>query len=174
MSEGTYRKAGRGGAGNYFSPKDAEESNEAALNVPLLVAWCDMQIRLLTYHQDIEAQTLTTPVEPKIVRRSLSEYAYSGRGGAGNWYSPKEVQQTSSAKSAASIATKSSPPAQNPFFGRGGAGNYNSQDSERDIQQQVVAAAKTRREEEVVTEVEMQLMPPARVYLSPERADTSV
>ena len=38
MSEEIYRKAGRGGAGNYFSPKDTEELDTTAQNVLLLSA----------------------------------------------------------------------------------------------------------------------------------------
>ena len=173
MSAESYRKAGRGGAGNYFGPKDTEESNGAAHNVLLSnVTW--KLPRLLTFYQDIEAQTLTTPVESNIIGRSPSEYAYLGRGGAGNLYSPQEIQQTVSVTSAAPITTKSAPLAQTAFFGRGGAGNYNSDDSDGKIQQQNAAAARRHREEEVATEVEKELRPPERAYLSPERADASI
>ena len=133
-----------------------------------------MEIGLLTHYQDIEAQTLTTSVESNIIERSPSEYAYSGRGGVGNLYSPKEVQQTGSVTSAVPPKSKSAPLAHKAFFGRGGAGIYNSDDSEGMKQQQIVAAAMRRREEEVVNEVERELRPPERAYLSPERADAGV
>ena len=82
--------------------------------------------------QDVEAQQ---PQEEPAFRppttASVDPYAHSGRGGAGNWYSPSQQRATgtytsessAAATSTAAPANTRAPPTN--FGGRGGAGNYN-------------------------------------------------
>lgn len=100
--------------------------------------------------------------------RPVPEYAYSGRGGSGNIYSPRELEEQ---------GTFESPPAPKTdrvnsvggFGGRGGAGNIRQRvegdergnpEAERNIQD-----AETRLKEKVTQEVEAGLPAPPQVHL---------
>ena len=123
------------------------------------------------------------------------EYAHSGRGGAGNWYSPREERQQLSTvtrpiegRDRAAIlpcSTTSSHPNRNTTRdgtesghvpirarGRGGAGNFEYQ---RQLDEQRRRASEEMQEmqemtsatinDRVVMDVERGLIPPARVFL---------
>ncbi|OQO00848.1 hypothetical protein B0A48_13535 [Cryoendolithus antarcticus] len=81
---------------------------------------------------DLESGSRTAAKErPTVVevKHSDQQYAHSGRGGAGNYYSPKELSEsgkfsTGDAASTASGSIASTQPVRK--YGRGGAGNYES------------------------------------------------
>ncbi|KAG9232566.1 hypothetical protein BJ875DRAFT_380403 [Amylocarpus encephaloides] len=137
----TYKKVGRGGAGNFYSKEDIETATQATPST-------------------LESQTATssttndnTPSLPP------PEYQHTGRGGAGNWVQPSTLptpvtdpNSTSLAPSSTAINPSSNTPniptrtsSQAPALpatyhgGRGGAGNYSWRDYE---------AEKKRKEEE--------------------------
>ncbi|KAH6668037.1 hypothetical protein B0J14DRAFT_177051 [Halenospora varia] len=124
-----YRRAGRGGAGNFWSQEDVKnvEKNESA---------------------DVESQKSPTTesdlqrTQTALSTRETSEYAHIGRGGAGNYTTPSAIPLAPSSSNPPSIPTRTSstqstlpnssiprPVAQapeQPAFrgGRGGAGNF--------------------------------------------------
>jgi hypothetical protein len=91
--------------------------------------------------QDIEANrtAANTNVQPaQTTSQQPSEYAHMGRGGAGNWYQPTELQKDGTFTQAAdstAVPTSSKPQISTPWHpetqempiarsGRGGAGNF--------------------------------------------------
>ncbi|MCJ1236499.1 hypothetical protein MMC14_004480 [Varicellaria rhodocarpa] len=74
MASDTYRKIGRGGAGNFYHQENIDKVTKKDT-------------------QDIEAQSTAFHPEALTTDRPLSDYAYAGRGGAGNWYSPVDLQK---------------------------------------------------------------------------------
>ncbi|OAK99216.1 hypothetical protein IQ06DRAFT_336813 [Phaeosphaeriaceae sp. SRC1lsM3a] len=109
---------GRGGAGNILQAK--EDSKKIV--------------------EDVEANRASAPIaQPsQPTSQQPSDYAHMGRGGAGNWYQPTELQKdgtfTQPADSTA-IPTSSKPQISTPWHpegqelpvaraGRGGAGNF--------------------------------------------------
>ncbi|CAN9225272.1 hypothetical protein CC77DRAFT_1017879 [Alternaria alternata] len=113
---------GRGGAGNYYAAQ--EQSKKAVEDVEAN--------RSTTDTQPIHS---STPVQPS---NSSQDYAHMGRGGAGNWYQPTELQKEGTftqAVDATAIPTSSKPQISTPWHpegqempvarsGRGGAGNF--------------------------------------------------
>ncbi|KAI4630742.1 hypothetical protein J4E80_001680 [Alternaria sp. BMP 0032] len=115
---------GRGGAGNYYAAQ--EQSKKVA--------------------EDVEANRSSTTAaaqpsrDPPQVQPSNAsqDYAHMGRGGAGNWYQPTELQKEGTftqAADATAIPTSSKPQISTPWHpegqelpvarsGRGGAGNF--------------------------------------------------
>ncbi|KAI9803667.1 MAG: hypothetical protein M1833_000579 [Piccolia ochrophora] len=109
-----YQKTGRGGAGNFYSPADLSAAAEAR------------------HAADIEAQHPTsspsTTANPQPTR-STADYAHSGRGGAGNWFSPAAEAQTlptttTNTSSQAAAPQPRAAPVERGYGGRGGVGNY--------------------------------------------------
>lgn len=140
--------------------------------------------------QDVEAQqsqsiggSSTAANVPEISTQTASEqqqYGHSGRGGAGNWYSPVELARqgtfSSSAASPTSPSTSTSTsaiwtgaaPVELPSArtGRGGAGNFVWGAIEKEKEE----AARRRQEEERVkvqatVDVEQGLAKPSNVFL---------
>ncbi|MCJ1365142.1 hypothetical protein MMC16_004262 [Acarospora aff. strigata] len=77
MATEPYQKVGRGGAGNYYSQQDIQSATKSA--------------------EDIEAQSQTvtsTGPRAEVLAPPPQEYAHSGRGGAGNFYSPATLHAT--------------------------------------------------------------------------------
>lgn len=134
---------GRGGAGNIAQQEQLQEQSKK------LAA------------EDLEAnRSLTSDAAPPAKTSSQpSEYAHMGRGGSGNWYQPKELEQSGSfqqpADSTAAPSTSTKPNVSTPWHpegqelpvaraGRGGAGNFVWKDEERE--------AKRNEEEKKVKE----------------------
>jgi len=138
---------GRGGAGNF------EEA--ARQSTP-------------TIKRDLEANlpSVEAPVP------APDQYAYSGRGGAGNYYSPAALSQqgtfsttpsTAATNSGQSEATAIPAPASDsatasaavPFAGRGGAGNYSFSDERKLLEAEVNDGGdgSTRRNPDGMTEL---------------------
>ncbi|KAH7382271.1 hypothetical protein BKA66DRAFT_512346 [Pyrenochaeta sp. MPI-SDFR-AT-0127] len=112
---------GRGGAGNINAAK--QSSKKAA--------------------EDLEANRSTAPPPtrsplPAQPSNASQDYAHMGRGGAGNWYQPTELQKEgtfTTPSDATAIPTGSKPQISTPWHpenqelpvarsGRGGAGNF--------------------------------------------------
>lgn len=124
---------GRGGAGN-IQAISAENARVSA----------DLEANQQSAESDHKG-----PLPSDYLERDEQQYAHTGRGGAGNYYSPKELSQTgnfsgagsshilgegtvppassSSGRRGSAVGNGSSAqPAQEPMrtYGRGGAGNY--------------------------------------------------
>lgn len=96
------------------------------------------------------------------------QYAYSGRGGAGNWYSPSDLSQQGKFSSTQHAATTSGSAVDLPSArtGRGGAGNF-VWGAEKEREEQL---AREREEEEklktqAALDVEKGLTKPESAFL---------
>ncbi|KAI9869761.1 MAG: hypothetical protein M1830_005119, partial [Pleopsidium flavum] len=185
MASETYHKTGRGGAGNYYSPRDIEEatkrSAEVAISIPISIFIfitiptppCLGTKPSLTPCKDLEAQPLppSSTTTTTTSTSALQDYAHSGRGGAGNFYSPSTLQSTGTFASSGTIPTtsnintntktstpsddstappsavKESGPSETVYTGRGGAGNFRvGQDVERRKREDEERELRERRE----------------------------
>ena len=119
--------------------------------------------------QDIEAQKITDSID-QFSSKSLPDYAHSGRGGAGNWYAPPELEKEGTFQSHIRTPTKDSTNVGGGYQGRGGAGNYNAKDeiAKKEVEQRVAEEARLR-EEEVTRDVGLGLKQPEKAYLTAER-----
>ncbi|KAH8664985.1 hypothetical protein BGZ60DRAFT_529331 [Tricladium varicosporioides] len=152
-----YRRAGRGGAGNFWSQEDVKnvEKNESA---------------------DVESQNPSATesdlqrTQTALSARETPEYAHIGRGGAGNFHTPSSIPLSPTApsiptrtSSQASTLPNSSIPRpvaqvpEQPAFrgGRGGAGNFlwgNGAEEEERVKQ-LREAEEREREERLKMEI---------------------
>ncbi|KAF2183178.1 hypothetical protein K469DRAFT_739996 [Zopfia rhizophila CBS 207.26] len=137
---------GRGGAGNIVSEAQIKERNR-------------------TIVEDLEAnRPLASSAAPPATSAPSQpqEYAHMGRGGAGNWYQPTELENEGSfnqPSDSTSVPTSSKPQVSTPWHpdnqelpvarsGRGGAGNFVWKDEEKEKQR----AADEEKIKEKVTE----------------------
>lgn len=111
MSSDVYRRAGRGGAGNFFSKADIENQAKAA-------------------QEDVEAQKLGAVTAEQVAAASVpipGSYARAGRGGAGNFYetSTKAQQLETERDVAEKIRVAAAKQGhKHGLTGRGGMGNW--------------------------------------------------
>lgn len=150
MESETYRKIGRGGAGNYYSKQDIEKVTRRA--------------------EDVEAQQQTTTPIVSGTNAMRSEYVYSGRGGAGNFRKDSHPG-VSTDSSLRPLALREKTVPEIGYSGRGGAGNFRAGETEKKRVEAEVRAkeARDRAHEEAVRDVEMGLKPPERAHLVSER-----
>lgn len=99
--------------------------------------------------------------------QALPDYAHSGRGGAGNWYSPPDLEKTGNFSSDTGRPIVSPSTKAAGYSGRGGAGNFNSKDQEirRLEEERLAQEARSKREAEIVKDVETGLKPPEKAHL---------
>ncbi|EME89106.1 uncharacterized protein MYCFIDRAFT_193103 [Pseudocercospora fijiensis CIRAD86] len=110
---------------------------------------------------DLEAnqQIIATSADSSLPREK-QQYAHTGRGGAGNWYSPQELKQTGTYDDglpAAAASAQAQQTAAEPVrrYGRGGAGNMSfgvSEDEEHAIGNRM--AEEEAKREKVAADVE--------------------
>ncbi|KAF2718306.1 hypothetical protein K431DRAFT_306207 [Polychaeton citri CBS 116435] len=138
---------GRGGAGNIqaFAEQQPQPSSQKSSEVDL----------------EANRQPTTPTAEPSqsySEQQQQKEYAHTGRGGAGNWYSPRELSEkgnfhdsnlhTAAGRSASgsSLSAAGDAGSARPL-GRGGAGNYYGYGADSEVR-----ASLRRREEEAKRE----------------------
>ncbi|KIW01072.1 uncharacterized protein PV09_07363 [Verruconis gallopava] len=149
---------GRGGAGNI------EAANQKQID-------------------DLEAQRSRgepRPVEPAESSKSSSiaspanlnqEYAHMGRGGAGNWYSPKDLSQTGKFDtspeqlSSESRSIDKDATSESRHRGRGGAGNFIWSSEEETNVEKRRKEVEIELKEMVAKGVEAELAPPPRAFI---------
>jgi hypothetical protein len=115
--------------------------------------------------QDVEAQN-TVPGQSVYPTSRPSEYAHSGRGGAGNWYTPEEVDLNKQSDPPASTATRT--PQLSGKFGRGGAGNYSTEfaEKQREQQERILREKEEKVNAQTAKDVELGLKMPERAHLN--------
>jgi len=155
-----YKKVGRGGAGNFYTPQDVEDINKATEPT-----------------DDIEAQTSPTDTDTASLARALNasrpppEYLHSGRGGAGNWFQPAELSSQGLVQAANSSATATEAPRKGAVLskptyrgGRGGAGNYVDFAAQEREKREEEERRRREMEARIGMDVEAGLARPARAY----------
>ncbi|KAF7194871.1 hypothetical protein HII31_01604 [Pseudocercospora fuligena] len=134
---------GRGGAGNILVQQQQAKRGAEDLEA----------------NQQIIDQSATATSADSSLPREKQQYAYTGRGGAGNWYSPQELKQTGTYddRLPAAASAQAQQAAVEPVrkYGRGGAGNMSfgvSEDEERAIRKRMEEEEAKR--EKVAADVE--------------------
>src|SRR2546430_11275084 len=104
------------------------------------------------WEQDLEAQKPSEPVLDAAVvadvamQKPPAEFAHAGRGGAGNYYSPKALSETGkfteSGEAGVGAANSGTPPQRVGYGGRGGVGNYMAKDNEEEERLREIEAKK--------------------------------
>ena len=170
MASEQYRKVGRGGAGNYYSPQDLGDVAKHINQVHNIEAALKSQTNIRL--QDVEAQAATgdTPIEDPEAKPS--DYAHSGRGGAGN-YKPTANSTAPGIASDLSTSIKQTPIPEGGHGGRGGAGNFRGSVSLEGGQSEVERANKLQQEAyaKTVEDVEKGMKPPEKAHLVNEKLD---
>lgn len=174
-----YMKAGRGGAGNFYSKQDLVDAAKTA------------------HQDDPEAQsTINDLTRVPTTSNAAPEYLHTGRGGAGNWVQPSSLQSQGLSQAASPNATSTTsvllpstntsqstqgynkaifgPPqrtigSSKPIYrgGRGGAGNYVDPEVEERMKRERAEAEEKARievEKKVERDVEAGLARPPRAY----------
>lgn len=170
-----YRKAGRGGAGNFYSQDDIAAMAASSFN-----------------NKDVEAQkpapdSDVPPSDPADEPAAGPVYGHSGRGGAGNFVNPSTAPATVASSSSvrqgggptgapapAVVHSTGTPGAgagagtatRPSYSGRGGAGNWTST-SEENIAVAIAEQERKRKaalDAKVFDDVKAGLRPPRRVY----------
>ncbi|MCJ1407773.1 hypothetical protein MMC19_001844 [Ptychographa xylographoides] len=152
-SNGSHR-VGRGGVGNIVSQQTTQKLDEL---VP----------------KDLEAQDSSDPLGRSSSDAPPPKYSHTGRGGAGNWYSPEKLIESGRFVADLNPTAAGEGQRKSSYTGRGGVGNYIAADAERKLLEKraatkAVEEARTRKEN-VAREVEAELKVPEQAYLSTER-----
>ncbi|KAI4211345.1 MAG: hypothetical protein LQ351_005900 [Letrouitia transgressa] len=151
MGSESYRKVGRGGAGNYYSPQDVE----------------DLQKKVA---EDIESQP-EAGAELPLADENRPEYIHSGRGGAGNYETPPTLAERQREIDVTPSMRESSVP-QGGFYGRGGAGNVrNEENSRHEGLERQSSGAQQLAHEATVRDVEVGLKEPEKAHLNAEKLE---
>lgn len=176
MDPEIYKKIGRGGAGNYYSKQDIDDAAKRVAEVscfpppsahrhenPLSPVY---QSQTKHSKQDVEAQNHHA-VPSSQSNNAGSDYAYSGRGGAGNLV--KREGQSQTAARTTTLQEHTIPDV--GYSGRGGAGNLRGGEMERRRveNERLAREARERAHDEVVKGVELGLKMPERAHLGGEK-----
>lgn len=122
--------------------------------------------------KDVEAQKSSTIQTESPTPQQPPEYAHSGRGGAGNWYSPGELEkQGTFVSSDRNLWRIARPTGQNHtsvrFEGRGGAGNVSQGvEAEEKWMESEGESRAAQVTEKVMKDLESALPPPRKAYLA--------
>ncbi|KAF4549349.1 Hypothetical protein D9617_22g066950 [Elsinoe fawcettii] len=135
---------GRGGAGNFEAAKAAKQTAQERAK------------------DDVEAQkSVDDDLAASIAEtKAPAQYAHSGRGGAGNYYSPQELSTTGRFEGTApgaeqpdaTVSLKTQPKAQATlpaYRGRGGAGNYETSAADSAEIARIQAAQDEKEQEKI-------------------------
>ncbi|KAL8755470.1 MAG: hypothetical protein Q9199_003616 [Rusavskia elegans] len=152
MASDTYRKVGRGGAGNYYSSQDIQQAQEQAA-------------------EDIEAQPIIAG-ELRASDAKEPEYIHSGRGGAGNYSNASDAAERKRSVDMTPSTREQTVP-EGGFYGRGGAGNLRGSDKSPSVDDTETKASETQKQkqayEDTVQDVEKGLRAPEKAHLANPR-----
>ncbi|ROW17563.1 hypothetical protein VPNG_00776 [Cytospora leucostoma] len=153
-----FLRTGRGGAGNYVSPKEVEEAERAQRA------------------EDPESQKDDTVISRTTTTASTasawqpSPYVRSGRGGAGNFAEPPteaahDTQDVVDRTTAAVSASQAGKPRAG-LTGRGGAGNWTGDAERHEFEEE---AERQRIAEKIKHDIDASLPPPPKTYHQHDR-----
>lgn len=119
--------------------------------------------------QDVEAQQTTIPPNAEDLEKSRTEYAHSGRGGAGNYTNATRLAEATAQTAGMTPSMGESKPPSTGYYGRGGAGNYRTGDVEKAESERRVTEAQEQIHQQAVKDVESGLKEPEKAHLGGER-----
>ena len=164
-----YQKVGRGGAGNFYSQEDIEKalkSTDVSRLRPCMFRTCSID-----ESQDVEAQRIATTPTTEDIEKSRSEYAHSGRGGAGNYTNATKLAEATAQTAGVTPSLVESKPPETGHYGRGGAGNYRSSDAEKAVDERRASGVQEKIHQQVVQDVESGLKEPEKAHLGGIKLD---
>ena len=125
---------------------------------------------VLTSFQDVEAQQERPGSQNADPDASRPEYAHAGRGGAGN-FKPTATAAAAASPGDVSTSVKPGTIAEGGYSGRGGAGNFRGEALERRRSEAIAREqeAEEKAYQETVRNVDQELKPPEKAYLSSEK-----
>jgi len=158
----TYVRTGRGGAGNHIPKEELQKQAEA------VEAQTTASKRMSSANQLAQEEVSSPPP---------GEYKHMGRGGAGNWFTPAELEQhgTTATPADDDDTTEVPPPQTNStrqWAGRGGAGNFaGTHVQHADVPprkvEEIELQERERLQEEVRRSVDQTLAKPQEAHLGP-------
>jgi hypothetical protein len=179
-----YRKVGRGGAGNFYSPQDVEEATKSRSD--------DLEAQKPAPADEAPSDPAEPPSDLPPTSAGASStpiYARTGRGGAGNFVDPLTAsssnikshsqphpatihttgnQSFAQSQSAVGPANHSSTGAQRPpragLSGRGGAGNWASGEEQKTIDEEQERKRREAIDKGVFDDVRAGLKEPGRAH----------
>lgn len=163
-----YQKVGRGGAGNFYTPKDVQKACKETSKVREILIFSKSPTAL-TNCQDVEAQRNAASGAVEDLESQGRRFSTSGRGGAGNVTTRDVLAAGTTANVDVTPSLEETKPPELGHYGRGGAGNYripeheNKRGGEKDILE-----AQEKAHQEVVKDVEMGLKEPEKAHLGRE------
>lgn len=163
MASDTYRKVGRGGAGNYYSNQDIQQAQKQAAEVR---PRAPDKASILRLSKDLEAQPIVAD-DPRAANAKEPEYIHSGRGGAGNYSTASDpAERKRSVDMAPSTRERTVP--EGGFYGRGGAGNLRGSDKGSSVDDAEIRASEVQKQayEQTVQDVEKGLKAPEKAHLA--------
>ena len=126
----------------------------------------------LTTFQNLEAQGIgANGVTAEDVQKTRTEYAHSGRGGAGNYLNASELTRATKENSGVTPALQERKLSVVGYSGRGGVGNYQSGDIERTLEERRASEFQEKVHTQVVRDVEMALREPEKAHLANEKME---
>ena len=98
--------------------------------------------------------------------RPCSDYAHAGRGGAGNWYSPADVQKYGDFLSQIVARNNVMGAREAGYYGRGGVGNFTFVGQEQSIvEEKKILEEQGKQKEKMVRYVSANLERPEKAHL---------
>ncbi|KAI9736787.1 MAG: hypothetical protein M1834_000991 [Cirrosporium novae-zelandiae] len=164
MSE-SYLRVGRGGAGNFYPQDDADNASIQARRLATAVRVHTLMIGVPSANgalaQDLESQRSTSSSTLSSPKEQPAEYGHYGRGGAGNYFSSRELE------SHGTITTETITHVRGRSFyqGRGGAGNYNMSMEDIKSREEAERVDEERVRQRIQYDVEACLGRPPKAYL---------
>ena len=129
----------------------------------------------MTGSQDLEAQGNAPVASAEDVKRAQSDYASSGRGGAGNYTSTAKLAAATAENTNVTPALQQAKPPEVGYCGRGGAGNYKGEDVEkRKEEERRASVIQEKAHQQVVKDVDAGLQEPQKAHLGSEKLEYGV
>lgn len=163
-----YQKVGRGGAGNFYSPKNLEKAPRETVQVRNY-SHMSYTNSALTAFQDVEAQRHAANGAVEDLASQGRKLSTAGRGGAGNVTTRDVLAAGTTANVDVTPSLQENKPPELGHYGRGGAGNYRTPEPGKNREEEKDALeAQEKAHRKVVKDVEMGLKEPEKAHLGRE------
>ncbi|KAF2415964.1 hypothetical protein EJ08DRAFT_703765 [Tothia fuscella] len=177
---------GRGGAGNWEQQEQAKrkaaEDLEAARSQSSQSTTTTTTTPTVSQSQPQNAPSITSTSNQEPSQTTPQDYAHMGRGGAGNWFSPKELSTTGTfitptdptTSTKADKSTEAEIVTETRHRGRGGAGNFIWSQEEEERRKRGEETKEIELKDMVARDVEMGLQRPGKAVLRNEGRELEI